>query len=59
MCNSCEVLNINGRNCHEIGCPDAWKDYKLQCKNCDRDFKRKVRDQLFCTKKCRKEYYGG
>ena len=23
MCNQCEVLNINGVNCHERGCPDA------------------------------------
>ena len=34
MCQSCEVLNINGVNCHEIGCPDAWKDYTRECKEC-------------------------
>ena len=22
MCDSCEVLNINGVNCHEFGCPE-------------------------------------
>ena len=34
MCDSCEVLNINGVNCHEHGCPDAWKDYKTECYEC-------------------------
>lgn len=26
MCDSCEVLTINGVYCHELGCPEAWKD---------------------------------
>ena len=24
MCESCEELNINGINCHEHGCPEAF-----------------------------------
>ena len=39
MCDSCNVLSINGVNCHELGCPDAWQDYEVKCKWCDNDFR--------------------
>ena len=48
MCNSCEVLNINGINCHEIGCPDSWKDYTRECKWCGYDFIPEESYQQFC-----------
>lgn len=34
MCLSCEVVNINGMNCHELGCPDSWRDYMYECQEC-------------------------
>jgi hypothetical protein len=33
-CQSCEVLTINGRRCHETGCPDAWRDRPVSCEWC-------------------------
>ena len=48
MCNSCEVLNINGINCHEIGCPDSWRDYSRTCKWCGDDFIPEESTQLVC-----------
>ena len=31
-CASCEVLVINNVICHELGCPNAWKDETRECK---------------------------
>ena len=58
MCDSCEVLNINGINCHEIGCPEAWKDYSRECKWCGNDFIPEESDQQFCDMDCAKVYFG-
>lgn len=58
MCNSCEMLNINGVPCHEIGCPDAWKDYNRECKWCGREFKPEDRNQYFCDDSCYRAYHG-
>jgi hypothetical protein len=52
MCDSCEVLNINGMNCHETGCPEAWKDYKRKCKWCGGAFKPESRNQVYCCDDC-------
>ena len=52
MCNQCEVININGINCHERGCPDAWKDYERECKWCGENFKPGYAYQMFCTDDC-------
>ena len=57
-CDQCEVMCINGVRCHEIGCPVAWKDYKIECKNCKRAFVPKVKGQDCCTQQCRREYWG-
>lgn len=58
MCNSCEVLYINGVKCHEIGCPEAWKDYERECKWCGSNFKPENKDQEFCDESCAEAYYG-
>jgi hypothetical protein len=52
MCNSCEVLNINGVNCHESGCPDAWMDYSKECKWCGSSFKPEEEYQECCCDSC-------
>ncbi len=56
MCQSCETMVINGILCHEIGCPDSWKDYKKECKWCGREFKPKEENQVCCTKLCKRAY---
>ena len=48
MCDSCEVLNINGINCHEYGCPDVWKDYPVECFECGCEFMPTGRFQGVC-----------
>ncbi len=47
-CDSCEMLGINGLACHETGCPDAWKDYAVDCFQCGCEFKREERFQRLC-----------
>lgn len=37
-CDSCSPANINGILCHEAGCPDAWKDYIIECFQCGCEF---------------------
>ena len=56
MCQSCEVVRINGVKCHEIGCPDAWKDYAVECKWCGREFVPEERGQKFCEESCAESY---
>ena len=56
MCDSCEVLNINGTNCHETGCPNAWKDSKRKCKWCGTEFTPDHRGQEYCDDSCYEAY---
>ena len=56
MCNSCEVLNINGLNCHEIGCPDSWMDYKNKCAWCGQEFTPEYKGQKCCSDDCAQDY---
>jgi hypothetical protein len=58
MCQSCQALRINGVLCHEIGCPDAWKDYSRECKNCGCNFRPEESDQQFCDEGCAASYWG-
>jgi len=37
-CESCDSLTINGVFCHEVGCPDAWKNHPVACFQCGFDF---------------------
>jgi len=48
MCNSCEVLAINGVRCHETGCPEAWKDYTAKCFECGCEFVPESKGQREC-----------
>ena len=56
-CQSCEALMINGVYCHETGCPDSWKDYSRDCKNCGDGFKPEERGQMLCSDDCAEMYY--
>lgn len=62
MCDSCNANYIQmgktGMNCHETGCPDAWKDSKLECKNCGTEFTPEESGQLFCGHVCYVNYWG-
>jgi hypothetical protein len=42
------MLSINGVACHEIGCPDAWKDETRECFECGCDFEPEQRYQQVC-----------
>ena len=56
-CESCDVLVINNVICHEIGCPDAWRDSTRNCKWCGSEFQPEDRDQMFCDESCAESYY--
>ena len=56
MCNQCEVLFINGIKTHEIGCPEAWKDYTKTCDWCGLTFKPEYKSQRFCDESCAEAY---
>jgi hypothetical protein len=51
------MLNINGVNCHETGCPDEWQDYFVECKWCGGGFKPKEKGDTFCCDDCSLQYY--
>jgi hypothetical protein len=55
-CNSCEAVMINGIYCHENGCPDAWKDYKRECKWCGSMFTPEDKYQTCCSDDCAEAY---
>ncbi len=56
-CDSCLMLSINGIVCHELGCPDAWRDEKRSCYNCGCEFTPAVRHQKCCDQECENSYY--
>jgi hypothetical protein len=56
MCQSCEALTINGVLCHELGCPDSWRDELRTCKWCGQEFKPEQRDQTCCCHTCAMAY---
>jgi len=47
-CDNCNIVRVNGILCHEQGCPDSWRDYKLDCFQCGCDFMRTERYQTVC-----------
>jgi hypothetical protein len=57
-CNSCEVLVINNVICHELGCPDKWRDEVRHCKECGTKFKPDSIGQVCCSEECAGIYYG-
>jgi hypothetical protein len=47
-CNGCTPVKVNGVLCHEQGCPDAWRDYSVPCRECGVRFYREHRLQTYC-----------
>ena len=37
-CDGCSPTVINGTFCHELSCPEKWRDIKKRCKVCGDDF---------------------
>jgi hypothetical protein len=58
MCDSCEAVRINGVLCHEHGCPEAWRDHKIECRECGTRFVPEVKGQQFCDDDCYRTYNG-
>lgn len=58
MCDSCEVIRINGIVCHEQGCPDSWKGKQRECKECGNKFTPTEKEQYCCSGSCSSAYYG-
>lgn len=57
MCDSCEVMSINGVLCHEQGCPHAWKDESRECKWCGQEFNPERSEQDCCSHSCEVAYH--
>lgn len=57
-CNSCELLVINGIVCHEVGCPDRWRDEIRECGECGSRFKPQYSEQRFCSHSCAVAFSG-
>ena len=52
LCESCDCVYINGIKCHELGCPDKWKDEVRECPWCGREFKPEYKQQEYCCDDC-------
>jgi len=52
MCNSCQVLYINGIECHETGCPEAMMFTMSKDKRGENTMKVQV-DEMDMTRRCR------
>ncbi len=48
-CDSCQMLSINGRPCHETGCPASWRDVTKECFECGYEFQPEGRNQRLCA----------
>lgn len=57
MCNSCEMLAINGVNCHELGCPNRYQQPTV-CAWCGASFMPESRWQKCCEHTCEVAYSG-
>jgi hypothetical protein len=57
-CDGCNPSSINGVLCHEHGCPDAWRDAKVECKWCGEMFAPESRGDVFCEFSCAEAYNG-
>lgn len=47
-CDGCSPAMVNSTLSHEHGCPDAWRDYTIECAECGEDVLRENRHQLYC-----------
>jgi phage terminase large subunit GpA-like protein len=57
-CDGCSPMMINKTLVHEHGCPDSWRDYKVQCKECGTEFYLTDKGQKFCSDHCAAMYNG-
>jgi hypothetical protein len=57
-CYGCNPCMINGVLCHETGCPEAWKDHKVDCPECGQAFYPEERQQAYCSPCCAAAYTG-
>ena len=57
-CDQCQIVYINGMRCHEIGCPEAWKDYIIDCPECGTSFVPEEKEQTFCCEDCWRSHSG-
>jgi hypothetical protein len=57
-CRQCEAIAINGRLCHETGCPIAWETETRECKWCGAKFVPEGRWQQYCDEDCAAAYNG-
>ncbi len=37
-CDGCTMVHVNGVGCHELGCPESWRDVKRDCTWCGVEF---------------------
>jgi hypothetical protein len=56
-CDGCDVLYINGQKSHETGCPYAWKDRAVECRNCDNVYLPEYKGQECCSQACYDDYW--
>jgi hypothetical protein len=47
-CDGCNPSRINGVLCHEAGCPEAWRDHAVACRECGCDFYPEERFRRVC-----------
>ena len=55
-CDGCSPSMVNGHLIHEAGCPDAWRDFKRECKWCGSEFYPREAGQRFCDEDCAAAY---
>ncbi len=58
MCHSCQVVRIQGKVCHEFGCPEAFKSETRECAWCGSKFTPKHSRDKFCDESCYRAFYG-
>lgn len=47
-CDGCNPSMVNGKVCHEHGCPDAWRDYAKECFECGCKMFAQGRGRVIC-----------
>lgn len=58
LCNSCDCVFVNGHKCHELGCPESYKDQIRTCKWCGQEFEPEDSNQICCNDECYQNYRG-
>ena len=57
-CDGCSPSIINGKLCHEQGCPEEWKDREVECAWCGQKFFPTEKHQECCDEGCQIAYNG-